>query len=75
MVRNSVWAFHAGDIPKSAYFNLRRYHKADKLVDEIPTCVVDRLDNEMGFVVLSRPNAFAQFFKKCPEIEAGGIEN
>ena len=27
------------------------HDKADKLVDEIPTCVVDRLDNEMGFVV------------------------
>tara|TARA_B110000977_G_scaffold139952_2_gene177687 strand:- start:2146 stop:3726 length:1581 start_codon:yes stop_codon:yes gene_type:complete len=42
---------------------------ADALVDEIPTCVVDRLDNEYGFVVLSRPNAFVEFFKKCGEIE------
>ena len=45
------------------------HDKADALVDEIPTCVVDRLENEMGFVVLSRPNAFKQFFEKCPEIE------
>lgn len=42
---------------------------ADSLIDEIPTCVVNRLENEMGFVVLSRPNAFVQFFEKCPEIE------
>ena len=42
---------------------------ADALVDEIPTCVVSRLQNEMGFVVLSRPNAFVEFFEKCPEIE------
>jgi hypothetical protein len=41
----------------------------DTLVDEIPTCVVDRLENEFGFVVLSRPNAFVEFFEKCPEIE------
>jgi hypothetical protein len=41
----------------------------DALVDEIPTCVVDRLDNEYGFVVLSRPNAFVEFFKKCGDIE------
>jgi hypothetical protein len=45
------------------------HDRADALVNEIPTCVVDRLDNEMGFVVLSRPNAFKQFFEKCPEIE------
>lgn len=45
------------------------HDSADKLVDEIPTCVVDRLQNEMGFVVLSRPNAFKQFFEKCPDIE------
>ena len=42
---------------------------ADALVNEIPTCVVNRLENEMGFVVLSRPNAFVEFFEKCPEIE------
>jgi hypothetical protein len=36
------------------------------VVDEIPTCVVDRLNNEMGFVVLSRPNAFKQFFEAAP---------
>lgn len=41
----------------------------DALMDEIPTCAVDRLENELGFVVLSRPNAFKQFFEKCPEIE------
>ena len=35
----------------------------------IPTCVVDRLDNEMGSVVLSRPNAFKQYFEKCGDIE------
>jgi hypothetical protein len=29
-------------------------------MDEIPTHVVDRLSNEHGFVVLSRPNAFVQ---------------
>ena len=45
------------------------HDRADALVNEIPTCVVDRLDNEMGFVVLSRPNAFKQFFEKCPDIE------
>ena len=45
------------------------HDRPDALVDEIPTCVVDRLDNEYGFVVLSRPNAFRQFFEKCPEIE------
>ena len=45
------------------------HDKADALVDEIPTCVVDRLDNEMGFVVLSRPNAFKQYFEKCGDIE------
>ena len=45
------------------------HDQPDGLMDEIPTCVVDRLDDEMGFVVLSRPNAFKQFFEKCPEIE------
>ena len=45
------------------------HDKPDSLMDEIPTCVVDRLDNEMGFVVLSRPNAFKQYFEKCGEIE------
>ena len=32
-------------------------------------CFVYRLDNEMGFVVLSRPNAFKQYFEKCGDIE------
>jgi hypothetical protein len=42
---------------------------ADGLEDEIPTCIVDRLEDELGFVVLSRPFAFVQFFEKCPQIE------
>lgn len=45
------------------------HDKPDSLMSEIPTCVVDRLDNEMGFVVLSRPNAFMQYFEKCDKIE------
>jgi hypothetical protein len=44
------------------------HDESDGLEDEIPTCRVDRLENELGFVVLSRPNAFVQFFEKCPEI-------
>ena len=42
---------------------------SDGLEDEIPTCRVDRLKDELGFVVLSRPFAFKQFFEKCPAIE------
>ncbi|CEG00521.1 unnamed product [Ostreococcus tauri] len=42
---------------------------SDGLEEEIPTCRVDRLEDELGFVVLSRPYAFIQFFKKCPPIE------
>jgi len=42
---------------------------SDGLEDEIPTCRVDRLQDELGFVVLSRPFAFVQFFEKCPPIE------
>jgi hypothetical protein len=34
--------------------------RPDHLMNEIPTHVVDRLSNEHGFVVLSRPNAFVQ---------------
>lgn len=34
-------------------------------MNEIPTVVVDRLSNEHGFVVLSRPNAFVQWLKKA----------
>ena len=45
------------------------HDKPDSLMSEIPTCVVDRLENEMGFVVLSRPNAFKQYFEKCDKIE------
>jgi len=45
------------------------HDSSDGLEDEIPTCRVDRLQDEMGFVVLSRPWAFEQFFAKCPEIE------
>mmetsp|Transcript_23437 Transcript_23437/g.76276 ORF Transcript_23437/g.76276 Transcript_23437/m.76276 type:complete len:519 (+) Transcript_23437:33-1589(+) len=41
------------------------HDKPDHLMDEIPTCVVDRLKNEMGFVVLSRPQAFVQFLERC----------
>jgi len=41
----------------------------DGLEKEIPTCKVDRLEDELGFVVLSRPFAFVQFFEKCPEIK------
>ena len=37
----------------------------DDLMNEIPTCVVDRLQEEYGFVVLSRPNAFLQMLEKC----------
>ena len=32
-------------------------------------CFFYRLDNEIGFVVLSRPNAFKQYFEKCGDIE------
>ena len=35
----------------------------------LTVCFVHRLDNEMGFVVLSRPNAFKQYFEKCGDIE------
>ena len=45
------------------------HDKPDTLMDEIPTCAVARLDNEFGFVVMSRPNAFKQFFEVCPPIE------
>jgi len=38
--------------------------RPDHLMEEIPTVVVDRLQNEHGFVVLSRPNAFVQWLKK-----------
>eukprot|EP00959_Pyramimonas_sp_CCMP1952_P123304 2577986-Pyramimonas_sp.AAC.2 len=38
--------------------------RPDHLMDEIPTVVVDRLQNEHGFVVLSRPNAFVQWLEK-----------
>ena len=41
----------------------------DDLMDEIPSCVVSRLQNEYGFVVLSRPNAFVEFLDKCGPIE------
>ena len=40
--------------------------KPDHLMDEIPTHVVDRLSNEHGFVVLSRPNAFVQVAPTSP---------
>mmetsp|Transcript_19465 Transcript_19465/g.23299 ORF Transcript_19465/g.23299 Transcript_19465/m.23299 type:complete len:528 (-) Transcript_19465:155-1738(-) len=40
----------------------------DALMDEIPTVVVERLNKEYGFVVLSRPNAFVQWLNKV-EIE------
>ena len=39
--------------------------RGDELMDEIPTCVVDRLSQEFGFVVLSRPNAIVQMLQKC----------
>lgn len=38
--------------------------REDHLMHEIPTVVVDRLQNEHGFVVLSRPNAFVQWLKQ-----------
>ena len=34
-------------------------------MEEIPSCVVDRLSQEYGFVVLSRPNALQQMLDKC----------
>lgn len=44
--------------------------RPDHLMNEIPTHVVDRLSNEHGFVVLSRPNAFVQWLKeKLDDIE------
>ena len=36
----------------------------DHLMDEIPTVVVDKLRNDHGFVVLSRPYALQQWFEK-----------
>lgn len=39
--------------------------RPDELMSEIPTCVVDRLKEEFGFVVLSRPNALLQMLDKC----------
>ncbi len=39
--------------------------RPDELMEEIPTCVVDRLSEEYGFVVLSRPNALLQMLAKC----------
>jgi hypothetical protein len=39
--------------------------RPDELMAEIPTCVVDRLSQEYGFVVLSRPNALMQMLEKC----------
>jgi hypothetical protein len=43
---------------------------ADDLMSEIPTCVVDRLSEEYGFVVLSRPNALLQMLARCDIPEA-----
>lgn len=37
----------------------------DGLSATIPTCVVDRLKEEYGFVVLSRPNALLQMLTKA----------
>eukprot|EP00755_Sulcionema_specki_P023635 Sspe_Gene.79366::Locus_49758_Transcript_2_3_Confidence_0.500_Length_1982::g.79366::m.79366/K20782/HPAT; hydroxyproline O-arabinosyltransferase len=34
---------------------------ADELMDEIPTVVVNRLEDDLGFVVLNRPNAMKQW--------------
>lgn len=39
--------------------------RPDSLMAEIPSCVVDRLSEEYGFVVLSRPNALLQMLTKC----------
>ena len=39
--------------------------RGDELMAEIPSCVVDRLSQEYGFVVLSRPNALAQMLDRC----------
>ena len=45
-------------------------------MEEIPTVVVDALDNDHGFVVLSRPYAFVQWAQKfintIPENYGGG---
>ena len=44
--------------------------RADDLMNEIPSCVVDRLSEEYGFVVLSRPNALLQMLSRCTIPEA-----
>lgn len=41
------------------------HDKPDAFTDEIPTCVVDRLSNEHGFVVMSRPQAIQQWLERC----------
>lgn len=38
--------------------------RGDELMEEMPTCVVDRLSQEYGFVVLSRPNALLQMLDR-----------
>lgn len=38
--------------------------RGDELMEEIPSCVVDRLSQEYGFVVLSRPNALVQMLDR-----------
>mmetsp|Transcript_63547 Transcript_63547/g.200965 ORF Transcript_63547/g.200965 Transcript_63547/m.200965 type:complete len:560 (+) Transcript_63547:123-1802(+) len=38
--------------------------RPDQYMEEIPTVVVDALDNDHGFVVLSRPYAFVQWAQK-----------
>ena len=54
--------------PRSDGVSRACYTTLDALVVEIPTCAVDRLENELGFVVLSRPWRSSSF-EKCPEIE------
>jgi len=58
-----------GDEGQMGGFTRILHDTSDGLEREIPTCMVDRLKDELGFVVLSRPYAFEQFFTKCPEIE------
>eukprot|EP01065_Artemidia_motanka_P046973 TRINITY_DN7239_c3_g1_i1.p1 TRINITY_DN7239_c3_g1~~TRINITY_DN7239_c3_g1_i1.p1 ORF type:complete len:651 (+),score=197.98 TRINITY_DN7239_c3_g1_i1:102-2054(+) len=38
--------------------------KPDELMEEVPTVTVDRIQNDYGFVVLNRPNAFRQWLAK-----------
>lgn len=63
-----VWKAQQGDDGEMGGFTRVLHDKPDNFMEEIPTCVVDRLSNEHGFVVMSRPQAIQQWLDKC-EVE------